>query len=102
MSLAILGAAVLGLCIVAYAMSQNTNSVIDLHESKVFQERKDLYRKQRDGFRSNTRAMEELAQWKAKNNDHDYVELYVSPVCPWRKARETIPSCKHSKKGPKR
>ena len=82
MSLAVLGAAVLGLCIVAYAMSHNTESVVDLHEPKVFQERKELYRKQRDGFRSNTRAMEELVQWKDKNNDYDYMELYVSPLYP--------------------
>lgn len=74
-SLATLGAAVLILCILAYAMSHNTDSDLDLHDPKVFQERKDLYRKQRDDFRSNSRTMEELREWKAKNNDYDYVEL---------------------------
>ena len=82
MSLAILGAAVLGLCIVAYAMSHDTESGVDLHDPKVFKERKDLYRKQRDAFRSNPRAMEELREWKAANNDYEYVELYVSPIYP--------------------
>ncbi|CAF9942712.1 MAG: hypothetical protein ALECFALPRED_009929 [Alectoria fallacina] len=75
MSLATVGAAVLVLCIVAYAMSHSTDSDIDLHDPEVFQERKDLYRKQRDDFRINTSAMEELREWKAKNDDYDYVEL---------------------------
>lgn len=80
-------------------MSHNTETVVDLHEPKVFQERKDLYRKQRDGFRSNARAMEELVQWKAKNNDYDYVELYVSPMCPRGEARQKIASCRIRQKG---
>ena len=75
MSLATVGAIVLTLCIVAYAMSHTTNSDVDLHDPKVFQERKDLYRKRRDGFRSNSKAMEELREWKAGNDDYDYVEL---------------------------
>ena len=83
MSLAVVGAALLVLCIVAYAMSHSTDSPVDLHDPKVFQERKDLYRKQRDDFRNNSRAMEELTQWKAKNNDYDYRELYVSPMYPY-------------------
>ena len=86
MSLAIIGAAVLVLCIVAYAMSYNTEPQVDLHDPRVFQERKDLYRKQRDDFRSNSRAMEELVQWKAKNNDYEYRELYVHPYVPLRDA----------------
>lgn len=72
-----MGAAVFLLCIVAYAMSHSTEPDIDLHDPKVFQERKDLYRRQRDDFRSNSRAMEELRQWKARNDDYDYEELYV-------------------------
>ena len=84
MSLGIIGAAVLVLCIVAYAMSYNTEPQVDLHDPKVFQERKDLYRKQRDDFRSNFRVMEELVQWKAKNNDYEYRELYVHPYVPLR------------------
>ena len=75
MSLATVGVAVLVLCIVAYAMSHGTDSEVDLYDPKVFQERKDLYRKQRDDFRSNSRAMEELKEWNAKNDDYDYVEL---------------------------
>ena len=82
MSLAIVGAALLVLCIVAYAMSHTMDPPVDLHNPRVFQDRKDLYRKQRDDFRNNSRAMEELTQWKAKNNDYDYVELYVLPMCP--------------------
>lgn len=75
MSLAVVGAAVLLLCIVAYAMSHAMDSEVDLHDPVVFKERKDLYRKQRDDFRQNSRAMEELKEWKAKNDDYDYVEL---------------------------
>lgn len=75
MSLATVGAAVLVLCIVAYAMSPSTDPDLDLHDPKVFQERKDLYRKRRDDFRSNPQAMKELREWKAKNDDYDYVEL---------------------------
>ena len=75
MSLAVVGAAVLLLCIVAYAMSHTMDSEIDLHDPVAFKERKDLYRKQRDDFRQNPRAMEELREWKAKNDDYDYVEL---------------------------
>ena len=82
MSLAVVGAALLVLCILAYAMSHSTDSPVDLHNPKVFQERKDLYRKQRDDFKSNSRAMKELKHWKAKDNDYDYVELYVPPMCP--------------------
>ena len=62
-------------------MSHITDPEEDLHDPKVFQDRKDLYRKQRDDFRSNSRAMEELREWKAKNDDYDYMELYV-PMCP--------------------
>ena len=75
MSLAAVGAAVLVLCIVACAMSYSADSEIDLHDPKVFKDRKELYRKQRDDFRSNFRAMEELREWKMKNNAYDYVEL---------------------------
>ena len=82
MSLAIVGAALLVLCIAAYAMSHSTDSPVDFHNPKILQERKDLYREKRDEFRSNARAMEELTQWKAKNNDFDYVKLYVTPRCP--------------------
>ena len=83
MSLAIVGAALLVLCIVAYAMSHSTDSPVDLHNPEIFQDRKDLYRRQRDDFRSNSRAMEELTHWKAKDNDYDYVELYVSSMRPF-------------------
>lgn len=75
MSLATVGAVVLVFCILAYAMSYTADPGLDLHDPKVFQERKDLYRKQRDDFRRNSRAMDELREWKAKNDDFDYVEL---------------------------
>ena len=86
MSLAVVGAALLVLCIVAYVMSHSTDSPVDLHNPRVFQDRKDLYRRQRDDFKSNSRAMEELTHWKAKDNDYDYVELYVLSMRPlWEK-----------------
>lgn len=75
MSLAIIGAVILILCVLAFAMSHGLDSAVDLHDPKVFQDRKDLYRRKRDEFRSNSQAMEELRQWKAGNNDYDYVEL---------------------------
>ena len=75
MSLATIGAVIVILCIVAFAMSHGMDSAIDLHDPKVFQERKYLYQRNRDDFRSNDQAMEELRQWKAGNNDYDYVEL---------------------------
>lgn len=99
MSLAIVGAAVLFLCIAAYAMSHNTDSAVDLHDPKVFQERKDLYRKHRDDFRSNARAMEELRGWKAKNDDYDYVELYVPHVRPQGTSAQDSPELQETSKG---
>ena len=98
MSLAIVGAAVLILCIVAYAMSHNTNSAVDLHDPKIFQERKELYRKHRNDFRSNTLAMEELREWKAKNDDYDYVELYVFPVRPQGTSAQDSPELQEASK----
>ena len=75
MTLATIGAAVLVLCIAAYIMSYGTDVEVDLHDPNIFQKRKDLYRKQRDDFRNNPRAMEELREWKARNDDYDYVAL---------------------------
>ncbi|KAF6237659.1 hypothetical protein HO173_003860 [Letharia columbiana] len=82
MSLATVGAVVLVLCIVAYAMSHATDSDVDLHDPEIFQERKNLYRNKRDDFRRNFRAMEELREWKAKNDDYDYVELSSGMIPP--------------------
>ena len=75
MSLAAVGAAVLVLCIVAYAMSPSTDSDHDLHGPKNFQEHKDLYREKRDRFRRDSQATQELKEWKAKNDDYEYVKL---------------------------
>ena len=75
MSLAVVGAAVSLLCIVAFVMPNSKDSAIDLHDPEIFQERKDLYRTKRDAFRKNPRAMEELREWKARNDDYDYLEL---------------------------
>lgn len=74
-SLATVGAAIFALCILAYAMSHSADSEADLHDPKVFRERKDLYRKQRDCFRRDLQAMKELREWKAMNDHYDYVQL---------------------------
>lgn len=36
---------------------------------------KSLYRQRRNAFRANVAANEELRQWKARNDDFEYVEL---------------------------
>ena len=56
-------------------MSHNVDAELDLHDPKVFQQRKDLYRKSRDGFRNNSQARKELVEWKAMNDDYNYSEL---------------------------
>lgn len=75
MSLALVGAAVLALSIIAYIMSPSTGSDEDLCDPEGFQKRKELYRERRDAFRCDPKAMEELREWKAKNDDYDYVKL---------------------------
>lgn len=42
-----------------------------------FDNRQEFYTERRDAFRKCKRAMLELAQWKAQNNDYEYVILYV-------------------------
>ncbi|KAL9128314.1 MAG: hypothetical protein Q9217_002992 [Psora testacea] len=44
-------------------------------ETETFRDRKHLYRRRRDDFRSDERAMAELEQWKAKNCEYDYIRL---------------------------
>ena len=70
MGLALIGVVVLVLCAISYALR-----VAMGEDDRAFQDRKDLYRKRRDAFRSDPQAMEELRQWKQKNNDFDYKKL---------------------------
>ena len=70
MGLALVGIVVLVLCAISYALR-----VAMGEEDRAFQDRKDLYRKRRDAFRSDPQALEELKQWKRKNNDLDYKKL---------------------------
>ena len=70
MGLALVGIVVLVLCAISYALRVAMGD-----EDRVFQDRKDLYRKRRDAFRNDPQAMEELKQWKQKNNDLDYKKL---------------------------
>ena len=74
-SLVTIGAAVFALCILAYAMSHSVDAEVDLHDPKVFQDRKKLYREYRDRFRNNAQARAELVEWKAMNDHYDYLEL---------------------------
>ena len=70
MGLALIGGVVLVLCAISYGLR-----VAMSEEDRAFQDRKDLYRKRRDAFRSDPQAMEELRQWKVKNNDFNYKKL---------------------------
>ena len=70
MGLAIVGIVILVLCAISYALR-----VAMGEEDRAFQDPKALYRKRRDAFRSDPQAMEELRQWKRKNNDFDYNKL---------------------------
>ena len=40
-----------------------------------FDNRQEFYIERRDAFRKCKRAMVELAQWKAQNNDYEYIIL---------------------------
>lgn len=40
-----------------------------------FDNRQEFYIERRDAFRKSKRAMVELAQWKAQNNDYEYIIL---------------------------
>ena len=70
MGLALIGIVVLVLCAISYALR-----VAMGEDDRAFQDRKDLYRKRRDAFRSDPQAMDELRQWKQKNNDFVYKKL---------------------------
>ena len=70
MGLALVGIVILVLCAISYALR-----VAMGEEDRAFQDRKDLYRKRRDAFRNDPQAMEELKQWKRKNNDLEYKKL---------------------------
>ena len=70
MGLALIGGVVLVLCAISYGLR-----VAMGEEDRAFQDRKELYRKRRDAFRSDPHAMEELRQWKQKNNDFVYKKL---------------------------
>lgn len=43
-----------------------------------FDNRKEFYKERRDAFRKCKRAMVELGQWKAQNNDYEYTIMYAS------------------------
>ena len=75
MSLAAVGAVVLVLCAMAYALNVGRGQKGSFENSEAFQARKDRYRWRRDDFRQDPQLMEELRQWKAKNNDFDYEKL---------------------------
>ena len=46
-----------------------------------FDNRKAFYKERRDAFRKCKRAMVELAQWKAQNNDYEYTIMYALFYC---------------------
>lgn len=72
---AVIGAVVLVLGAMAYALSVGASEDDGLGGKKGFRERKELYRRRRDEFRENERAVMELGEWKGKNDDFDYIQL---------------------------
>ncbi len=79
-NLAVVGAILLFFVVMAYATSNDPDSVSSTYDLKTLQELKDLYRRRRDEFRSNPRAMEELLEWKRKNDHYNFKILYASCI----------------------
>lgn len=77
MSFTVVGLTGLAACIIVFASVYAMVSDQDLHQPKAFQARKKLYRKQRDSFRNNHVAMEELENWRSENGECRYTELCV-------------------------
>lgn len=75
MGLALIGIVVLVLCAISYALRVAMGEEDRVFQDRKDQDRKDLYRKRRDAFRNDPQAMEELKQWKQKNNNFDYKKL---------------------------
>ena len=64
---------------------QDTASLARLNsDPEMYKQLKNLYRRCRDNFRSNSDAMSELAAWKKRDNDVDYKILYVTVTLPER------------------
>jgi len=76
MSVAVAGGAAVLFGAVTYAMRlRPSRSNRRLHEPKVFQDRKEMYRERRNRFRNHPRAMEELEAWKSRDGEFDYTVL---------------------------
>ena len=75
MSLVVVGAVVLVLCAMAYALNVGRGLEGIVEDSRAFQARKDRYRWRRDDFMNDPQLMEELKQWKEENNGFDYEKL---------------------------
>lgn len=76
-SLAVIGTILLFFTAMASVMSCDSDSSSSNHGVKTSQEIKDMYRKKRDDFRSDPRAMEELLEWKRKNDHYSFEILYA-------------------------
>lgn len=79
-SLAVIGTILLFFIIMAYLMSCDSDLDSSTHEFRTFQELKEMYRRKRDDFRSDPRAMEELLEWKRKNDHYSFKILYAFSV----------------------
>jgi len=62
----------------AYALGIGSDMDLSTQDTKTLQDFKDIYRKKRNEFRSNPRAMEELLEWKRKNDRFNFKILYAS------------------------
>jgi len=76
-SLAVIGAVLLFFVAMAYALGIGSDVDLSTQDPKTLQDFKDMYRKKRDDFRSNPQAMEELLEWKRKNDRFDFKILYA-------------------------
>lgn len=74
MSLAIIGAVLLFLGAIAFALNMGSQD-LDTSKSKSFESMKIMYRARKEAFRSNESAMAELAEWKKRNDAYKYEAL---------------------------
>ena len=71
LALVVVGAITFALCAMAYAFHRE-DGVLDKRD---FKAKKELYRRRRDEFRGNETAMRELEEWKARNDNFEFVVL---------------------------
>lgn len=74
MSLAVIGAALVVLSAIAFALNMGPPDS-DTDRSKSFESMTKLYRARKEAFRNDESAMAELAEWKKRNDGYKYKAL---------------------------